>query len=145
MELKQDNNIYEIIYQVCTRDALMRRVCHVVHVARPVPFLKRHSSCCFYHLGCPQVDVQRIMARDGCLSQYENDQKLVRDPQLYLQWTPIFPHPLPTSYEVNNQVDVHVVLGNLARFLQRSFPCIKREIYRGGGGGGKSRNLHSLW
>lgn len=40
------------------------------------------------------------MARDACLSQYENDRRLVRDPQLYLKWTPIYPHPLPTSYQV---------------------------------------------
>ncbi|CAM9554325.1 unnamed protein product, partial [Pylaiella littoralis] len=46
------------------------------------------------------VDVQRLMARGSCLSQYDNDHSLVRDPQLYLKWTPIYPHPLPTSYEL---------------------------------------------
>lgn len=47
-----------------------------------------------------QVDVQKLIARDGCLSQHENDRHLVRDPQLYLRWTPIYLHPLPMSYEV---------------------------------------------
>ncbi|CAM9371221.1 unnamed protein product [Scytosiphon promiscuus] len=46
------------------------------------------------------VDVQRILARGDCLSQHESNRMLVRDPQLYLRWTPIFPHPLPTSYEL---------------------------------------------
>ncbi|CAM9557132.1 unnamed protein product [Ectocarpus sp. 4 AP-2014] len=47
-----------------------------------------------------KVDVQTLIARDGCLSQHENDRHLVRDPQLYLRWTPIYPHPLPMSYEL---------------------------------------------
>ncbi|CAM9904695.1 unnamed protein product, partial [Choristocarpus tenellus] len=46
------------------------------------------------------VDINRILARGDCLSQLENDLKLVRDPQLYLKWTPIFPHPLPIGYEL---------------------------------------------
>ncbi|CAM9684833.1 unnamed protein product, partial [Sphacelaria rigidula] len=43
--------------------------------------------------------LKRILARGECLTQRENDKKLVRDPHLYIKWTPVLPHPLPISYE----------------------------------------------
>lgn len=48
-----------------------------------------------------QFDIERILARGDCLTQQENDAKLVRDPHLFIKWTPLYPHPLPTSYEAS--------------------------------------------
>lgn len=96
-----------------SRGVSVRRV---VHIAAPPALSKKGASPTDVSRMMSQVDVQKVMARDGCLSQYEKDKKVVRDPQVYLRWTPIYPHPLPTSYKVSDQVVVHVVLGSLSKF-----------------------------
>lgn len=62
-------------------------------------------------------DIDRILARGDCLSQHAKDIKLVRDPQLFLKWTPLYPHPLSTSYTVRTTAVTIYPYNGIGRFL----------------------------